>query len=271
MMQTEILFEDKDILVCYKPAGIATQTGGFAAMDVVSELKNYLSAKGQADPFVGVIQRLDQPVEGVLVFGKNKKATAALNKQLTHNEIKKEYLAAVFVKTEDKPTDSFWKEKDEYPLHSKTMLTDYLVKDARTNTSYVVEKPVFPANGKADFNTADSGRNFKIQKTSDAKKAELTYTILQKEKVEGGMIFYVRIFLHTGRHHQIRIQFAHADMPLLGDRKYGTEASQKLSDALSVRDVALCAQTLRFKHPVTGKKQEFSVKPHKPVLQKITE
>lgn len=250
MMQTEILFEDKDILVCYKPAGIATQTGGFAAMDVVSELKNYLSAKGQADPFVGVIQRLDQPVEGVLVFGKNKKATAALNKQLTHNEIKKEYLAAVFVKTEDKPTDSFWKEKDEYPLHSKTMLTDYLVKDARTNTSYVVEKPT---------------------SSPDAKKAELTYTILQKEKVEGGMIFYVRIFLHTGRHHQIRVQFAHADMPLLGDRKYGTEASQKLSDALSVRDVALCAQTLRFKHPVTGKKQEFSVKPHKPVLQKITE
>lgn len=250
MMQTEILFEDKDILVCYKPAGIATQTGGFAAMDVVSELKNYLSAKGQADPFVGVIQRLDQPVEGVLVFGKNKKATAALNKQLTHNEIKKEYLAAVFVKTEDKPTDSFWKEKDEYPLHSKTVLTDYLVKDARTNTSYVVENPTSSA---------------------DAKKAELTYTILQKEKVEGGMIFYVRIFLHTGRHHQIRVQFAHADMPLLGDRKYGTEASQKLSDALSVRDVALCAQTLRFKHPVTGKKQEFSVKPHKPVLQKITE
>ena len=232
-MQTEILFEDKDILVCYKPAGIATQTGGFAAMDVVSELKNYLSAKGQADPFVGVIQRLDQPVEGVLVFGKNKKATAALNKQLTHNEIKKEYLAAVFVKTEDKPTDSFWKEKDEYPLHSKTMLTDYLVKDARTNTSYVVEKPT---------------------SSPDAKKAELTYTILQKEKVEGGMIFYVRIFLHTGRHHQIRVQFAHADMPLLGDRKYGTEASQKLSDALSVRDVALCTQSLRFKHPVTGKK-----------------
>lgn len=250
MMQTEILFEDKDILVCYKPAGIATQTGGFAAMDVVSELKNYLSAKGQADPFVGVIQRLDQPVEGVLVFGTNKKATAALNKQLTHNEIKKEYLAAVFVKTEDKPTDSFWKEKDEYPLHSKTVLTDYLVKDARTNTSYVVENPTSSAN---------------------AKKAELTYTILQKEKVEGGMILYVRIFLHTGRHHQIRVQFAHADMPLLGDRKYGTEASQKLSDALSVRDVALCAQTLRFKHPVTGKKQEFSVKPHKPVLQKITE
>ena len=250
MMQTEILFEDKDILVCYKPAGIATQTGGFAAMDVVSELKNYLSAKGQADPFVGVIQRLDQPVEGVLVFGTNKKATAALNKQLTHNEIKKEYLAAVFVKTEDKPTDSFWKEKDEYPLHSKTVLTDYLVKDARTNTSYVVENPTSSAN---------------------AKKAELTYTILQKEKVEGGMILYVRIFLHTGRHHQIRVQFAHADMPLLGDRKYGTEASQKLSDALSVRDVVLCAQTLRFKHPVTGKKQEFSVKPHKPVLQKITE
>lgn len=250
MMQTEILFEDKDILVCCKPAGIATQTAGFAAMDVVSELKNYLSAKGQADPFVGVIQRLDQPVEGVLVFGKNKKATAALNKQLIHNEIKKEYLAAVFVKTEDKPTDSFWKEKDEYPLHSKTMLTDYLVKDARTNTSYVVENPT---------------------SSPDAKKAELTYTILQKEKVEGGTILYVRIFLHTGRHHQIRVQFAHADMPLLGDRKYGTEASQKLSDALSVRDVALCAQTLRFKHPVTGKKQEFSVKPHKPVLQKITE
>ena len=42
-MQTQILYEDNDILVCYKPAGIATQTGGFAKMDVVSELKNYLA------------------------------------------------------------------------------------------------------------------------------------------------------------------------------------------------------------------------------------
>ncbi len=81
-MKTTILYEDSDMLVCHKPAGIAVQTASIGQQDVVSELKNYLAGKGDKNPYVGVVHRLDQPVEGVLVFGKNPKATASLSAQI---------------------------------------------------------------------------------------------------------------------------------------------------------------------------------------------
>lgn len=235
-MKTEILYEDKEILVCYKPAGIATQTGGFMQTDVVSELKNYLASGKSGEPFVGVVQRLDQPVEGVLVFGKTPKATAALNKQLGNGTLKKEYLAAVF------------SEKDLYPAETENTLKDYLAKNKKTNMSEVVS-----SNHK------------------DGKMAELTYTVLKKEKIEPGTILLVKVKLHTGRHHQIRVQMSHIGLPLLGDKKYGTDKSKQISEALLIRDVALCSRALSFLHPKSGKKMTFSVKPQKHILQKLTE
>lgn len=79
-MKTEILFENKEVLVVHKPAGIAVQTAQLGRPDVVSELKNYLAAG--KPPYLGVIHRLDQPVEGVLVFAKTPKSAAALTAQL---------------------------------------------------------------------------------------------------------------------------------------------------------------------------------------------
>ncbi|MGN1147299.1 MAG: RluA family pseudouridine synthase, partial [Lachnospiraceae bacterium] len=82
--------EDKDIIVVHKPAGIAVQTARIGQVDVVSELKNYLH-----QPYLGIIHRLDQPVEGVLVFGKTKEAAAGLSRQLAGDDFCKEYLAVV--------------------------------------------------------------------------------------------------------------------------------------------------------------------------------
>ena len=65
-MQTKILYEDKDLFVIHKPAGIAVQSARVGQMDVENELKNYLARKGE-EPFIGLVHRLDQPVEGVLV------------------------------------------------------------------------------------------------------------------------------------------------------------------------------------------------------------
>lgn len=251
-MQTQILYEDNDILVCYKPAGIATQTGGFAKMDVVSELKNYLSKEGKKEPYLGLIQRLDQPVEGVLVFGKNPKATAALNQQITDKTMKKQYLAAVFIEDTSDSDNSFWKEKEIHPIGEQITLTDYLQKDSKTNLSKVV--------------STDNKEAVKA-----AKKAELTYTILKKEKIDQGYILYVKIDLHTGRHHQIRVQCSHAGMPLLGDLKYGTDLSKQVSQVLFVSDVALCAKTIQFRHPSSKKPITFTIKPQKTILQNVTE
>ena len=94
MHKEQILYEDKDIIVCYKPAGVATQTAKIGQADMVSEVANYLVASGETKnkPYVGVVHRLDQPVEGILVFAKNPKAAGLLSRQINENQIEKYYV-----------------------------------------------------------------------------------------------------------------------------------------------------------------------------------
>lgn len=108
-MRTRIVYEDTEIVVVQKPAGIAVQTAQVGRLDVVSELKNYLGK----NPYLGVIHRLDQPVEGLLVFAKNPKAAAALSAQVTKEDFCKEYMAVVCGK----------------PKEESGRLVDYLVKE----------------------------------------------------------------------------------------------------------------------------------------------
>ena len=71
-MRTEILYEDKIIMVIRKPAGLAVQSAGIGQPDVVSELKSHLAklpdtgrlGLGKGEPYLGIVHRLDQPVEG---------------------------------------------------------------------------------------------------------------------------------------------------------------------------------------------------------------
>ena len=72
MIQPEILYEDAQLIICYKPAGIATQTKKLGQKDMVSILLNHVAQEGTGQPFIGVVHRLDQPVEGVMVFAKTK-------------------------------------------------------------------------------------------------------------------------------------------------------------------------------------------------------
>lgn len=69
----------------------------------------------------------------------------------------------------------------------------------------------------------------------------------------------VEIEIGTGRHHQIRVQMSHAGMPLAGDHKYGK--------ADAVDNVALCADKIAFRHPVTGKNMKFEIRPRGTVFQ----
>ena len=83
----DIIYEDEHILVCRKHSGMAVQSARVGQMDLESELRNYRNGN-----YIGIVQRLDQPVEGVLVFGKTPQATAWLNKQHQNGMMKKEYL-----------------------------------------------------------------------------------------------------------------------------------------------------------------------------------
>lgn len=99
---------------------------------------------------------------------------------------------------------------------------------------------------------------------SSGHRAELEYEILQVREAEGLSLADIRLI--TGRFHQIRAQMAHAGTPLLGDMKYGSEASKALARGLGVRYVALCACSLEFRHPVSGKRMEFRIEPKNPAF-----
>ena len=162
----DILYEDKDILVVVKPAGVESQTSRRLEPDMVSEIKNYLHRKVQetkklstglspkastapVDPYVGIIHRLDKPVRGVMVYAKNLKAAAHLSRQVQEGKLEKIYQALVC----GKPVDNVGK------------YVDYLLKDGKTNTSRIVDKSV-----------------------AGAKRAELEYQISEKKDQEDGTV-----------------------------------------------------------------------------------
>lgn len=219
-MDKMIVYEDSALLVVHKPAGIATETERIGQADIVSELKNYRKKKGE-DTYIGVIHRLDQPVEGLLVFAKNQSAAKKLTNQLQDGTLSKKYAALVA----------------GVPAEQEGELTDYLLKDARTNLSKVVPKD-----------------------TKGAKEARLHWKLAERfSDADAGDYSLVEIELFTGRHHQIRVQMSYAGFPLLGDVKYGSDQSRALSRRLGITNTALLADKLTFRHPQSGKQMSFAI------------
>lgn len=274
MNKEQILYEDNDIIVCYKPAGIATQTKKIGQCDMVSEVTNYFAGcsafKQQTASqsrqtngiYIGCVHRLDQPVEGILVFARNQKAAGELSRQIVENRMDKYYYAVVSgngLEGKEGP-----ERKAGLPPviggMQKETLTDYLIKDNKTNMSRIV--------------TSDS---------KGAKKAVLEYEILERKEMfpenfsekyfleeNPAPAALVRVRLVTGRHHQIRVQMSHAGMSLLGDYKYADERTKKLSETLQMKQVALCAYRLDFVHPATGRRLSFQKEPESGIFQNFS-
>ena len=120
-----IQYEDKELLVVYKPAGLATQSARVTSPDLVSSVTRHL--KGAP---VYVVHRLDQPVEGLLVLAKTKQAAAGLSKQLQAGTLNKQYYALVSRGTEELPKEG--------------ILADYLWKNPQTQKAEIVAQ----ASGK---------------------------------------------------------------------------------------------------------------------------
>lgn len=245
-MQTQIVYEDEAVLVIRKPAGLATESAGIGQKDVVSELKNYVAKKSLGKmPYLGVVHRLDQPVEGFLVFAKTKKAAENLTAQLGKGTLKKEYLAVVCGKVPEKTG----------------RLVDYLAKE---KGMAVVKEAADAQTEKAADPKVKQAADAQAKQAADpqAKKAVLTYT----KKAETGKLTLLAVQIETGRFHQIRAQLSHAGFPILGDEKYGSEESKELSREKKIRFTALCAASLSFRHPVTGKVMAFTQTPQNPAF-----
>ena len=115
----DIQYEDKELLVVYKPAGLATQSARVTSPDLVSSVTRHL--KGAP---VYVVHRLDQPVEGLLVLAKTKQAAAGLSKQLQAGTLNKQYYALVYRGAEELPKEG--------------ILADYLWKNPQTQKAEIV-------------------------------------------------------------------------------------------------------------------------------------
>lgn len=269
-----ILYEDVDILVCRKKAGVPVQSARLGQKDMVSQLNNYLAEKRESvkggKEEIYVVHRLDQPVEGVIVFGKTKRAAAELSRQINGGSMKKVYRAVCCM---EKELEAYGEEAPEQG--KERILVDYLLKDGKTNTSRVVKKESRDAKrAELSYRVADTlclknpgGKASKRREEENRRSggSEKNGVEVCKNKNELGYVL-AEIDLKTGRHHQIRVQMANAGMPLYGDQKYNKNWKEFRMEDDGMPSLALCAVSLTFRHPVTKKKMEFYTEPENPAF-----
>ncbi|MBS4538531.1 RNA pseudouridine synthase [Clostridium sp. D2Q-11] len=220
-MEIKIIHEDSHIIVAEKPPKVPSQEDKSGDVSMLLFLENNLKVKYPKikKPYIGLVHRLDRPTGGVMVFAKTKEANAYLSEQIREKQLQKSYYAVICGK----------------PDNYKGELRNYLQRLKTVNMSKVVK-----------------------EKTKKSKEAILEYEVVQSiETEEFGLLTLVKIDLKTGRHHQIRVQFSHVNLPLWGDTKYNKSFVKRSGWT----QIALWASRLSFKHPKDKKTYTYISKP----------
>jgi len=142
MPKLEIVYEDKDLIVVNKEAGLISEKSVYEDCTVESQVFNHL-LKSKVKPFVGVVHRLDRVTSGVLIFAKRKAILVAFNALFSNRNVQKTYLAIVANK----------------PLKTKGILVNFLVK-----------------------NTLEKRADIVLSKTKESLDCLLTYEVIGKNK-----------------------------------------------------------------------------------------
>ena len=213
-MEINVLYEDNHLLAVVKPPEIPVQADDSRTPDFLSLLKDYIKEKYQkpGNVYLGLVHRLDRNAGGVMVFARTSKAASRLSSQIREHETKKTYLAVV----------------NGNPEKQRNRLTNYLLKDEKTNIVSVVD-PCTPG----------------------AKEAILDYEVIDHKDD----LSLVRVNLLTGRSHQIRVQMATIGNPLYGDVKYRNLGEK------NENNLALWSYQMEIDHPVTKERMRFTSNP----------
>lgn len=184
LTQTGVIYEDANLLVINKPAGLAVHAGSGLNLGVIEALHQLRPN----DEFLELVHRLDRATSGCLLLAKNRKALLNLQQQFTNLSLHKSYLAWVL---------------GSWPQH----LTE-INQPLERHTNAQGDTYIRPS-----IHSVKSASN----KNSSSRKALTKFKLLEEHQgfslIEANPI--------TGRTHQIRVHAQAAGFPLVGDPKYG--------------------------------------------------
>jgi 23S rRNA pseudouridine1911/1915/1917 synthase len=230
-IKLNIVYEDKDILIVNKPAGMVVHPGaGNHKNTLVNALiykykKKLSDVNGNTRP--GIVHRIDKETSGLLVVAKNNNAHSNLGKQFSDHTIKRTYQAL----------------------------------------SWGVLRPL---NGRIETLIGRSRKNRQLMSVTEisGKKAVTNYTTVKVFEIKDiPKISFIECKLETGRTHQIRVHMAYKGCSLLGDQQYGKKnlkfkkINEDFENKLKILNrQALHAKSLGFIHPTTKKLINFESK-----------
>lgn len=213
-LKLNVIYETNHIIIVEKPNNIPSQSDKTGDIDMLTLVKGYLKEKYNKPGNVYVgLVHRLDRPVGGIMCFAKTSKAAARLSEY----IRENKVEKVYLAVVDGKLES-----------KEGILENYLLKDERNNISKVVSKD-----------------------TKEAKYAKLEYKVLKYR--EDNDISLVKIKLHTGRHHQIRVQFASIGHSLYGDQKYGTRGKQK--------QIALFAYMLTIPDPITKEKRTFKLLP----------
>jgi len=219
----EVLYEDNHIIAVIKPAGLLTQGDGSGEKSLMDEVRNYLKEKYKkpGNVFLGLVHRLDKPVQGIVLFAKTSKGAARLSEQFRNHTIRKTYYAIVLGR----------------------------VKENRGELKEKINKISFFAEGFTE--KSDEELLQEIKKATKTRTAELTWELVKSSDKYS----LLKVLPKTGRFHQIRVQLSEMGHPILGDKKYGKALGGRTpqSEWRDGNSIALAATGIEFKAATADK------------------
>lgn len=228
----DIIYEDEDMLVINKPAGMVvhpTDHGAHVSGTLVNAVmhycKNSLSGiRGEKKP--GIVHRLDKDTSGLIMVAKNDKAHQHLSRQIQQRTLTKKYL---------------------------TLLKGHL-----SPAEGSVEAPLLKTH---------SQKEIKISNHPRAKSALTHYKV--KNYAEDYSLTEVEIV--TGRTHQIRVHFASIGYPVIGDEMYGNKEANEAMERKGLKRQFLHAAYLKFRLPKNDEWVELEAPPPEDLENIISE